>query len=633
LAILLRIAAQHLDGPPEQLVSERVGESAADAMTSAGPPRVDRRAFLRLAAAGSVGLIFLGAACGQAAAPAAPPTAAPRPTTAAPTTAPTTAATAPPPAAPTAPPQAAPPTVGASTVGGPSHLVMPTYLPATTGPRPDFPASDAGLQAGYLTYPADLARTVTSPPGSGGDVTAIVQTSSPPPTALDSNAAWQEVNRQLNANVKVQAVSSTDYRSRVAVMMAGNDQPDLFFYSHTLTATGIPQFLKAAYTDLTPFVSGDAIKDYPNLAAFPTSAWKQTIVEGAIYGVPVVRPSLQNVPFINQSRFEAAGVSQPRTGDDFKRILQELTKPQSNQFGIGGLAPGYGLVFDGRGEVPQLAMFGAPNDWAVDRGGKFTKDIETEQFAAALGYVRDLYAAGVFFPDPTLSQTTARSSFLGGRIGVITTGWAAYGSLLWDPGSKQNPPVKVRTLRPFSVDGSPPIWHQSQGFNGMTALKKASPDRTRELLRILNFLAAPFGSEEYHLLNYGLKDVDYTVDDTGNPVLTARGAEDVRVGWPSIVLPMAVLFDPNDPEMVRAAYADQQAMVQAMIPDPSIGLFSPTDLSVSGTLTGSFFDGIGEIVTGRAPLSNLEPLRQAWRSGGGDRIRMELQQAYAEAQR
>ena len=106
--------------------------------------------------------------------------------------------------------------------------------------------------------------------------------------------------------------------------------------------------------------------------------------------------------------------------------------------------------------------------------------------------------------------------------------------------------------------------------------------------------------------------------------------EDVRVGWPSVVLPMAVLFDPNDPEMVRAAYADQQAMVPLLVADPSIGLFSPTDLSLSGTLNTAFFDGIGEIVTGRRPLSTLDQLRQTWRSAGGDRIRGEFEQSYAE---
>jgi putative aldouronate transport system substrate-binding protein len=102
------------------------------------------------------------------------------------------------------------------------------------------------------------------------------------------------------------------------------------------------------------------------------------------------------------------------------------------------------------------------------------------------------------------------------------------------------------------------------------------------------------------------------------------------VGWPSVVLPMPVLLDPTDAEMVKAAYADEQAMVPIMIPDPSIGLYSPTDLSMSGTLTNTFFDGIGEMVTGRSPLTNLDQLVKDWRSAGGDRIRGEFEKAYAE---
>jgi putative aldouronate transport system substrate-binding protein len=596
--------------------------------TAANESRMDRRSFLRVATASSIGLL-VAAACSPVTSGGSP-SSAPVATSAPPkpTTVPV-AATSAPAAKPTSPPPAVAPTA-VPTPAAAARAGLPAYVPTTGGPKADLAASDAGLQAGYFSYPKDLVKTVPTPPGLGGDVTAIVQTSTAPPTPLDQNAAWQEINKQLNANMKMQPVSSTDYRARVAVVIAGNDVPDLFFISHTLTATGIPQFLKAAYTDLTPFVAGDAIKEYPNLAAFPTPAWKQTLVDGGLYGVPVIRPAFQNVPFINQSRFDAIGVSQPRTDDDFKRIAKELTRPAANQYGIGALAPGYGLVFDGRGEVPQLAMFGAPNNWGVDSSGKFTKDIETEQFKTALGFVRDLHASGVVYPDPTLSQTTARSNFLSGKIGVITTGWAAYGPLLWDVGAKLTPPVKVRTLRPFSVDGRQPIWHQSQGFNGLTAIKKSSPERVRELLRILSYLAAPFGSQEYHLLNFGVRETDFTFDDQGNPALTPKGQEDARVGWSSVVLPMPVLFDPTDAEMVKAAYADEQAMVPIMIPDPSIGLYSPTDLSMSGTLTNTFFDGIGEMVTGRSPMSNLDQLLKDWRSAGGDRIRGEFEKSYAE---
>ena len=51
---------------------------------------------------------------------------------------------------------------------------------------------------------------------------------------------------------------------------------------------------------------------------------------------------------------------------------------------------------------------------------------------------------------------------------------------------------------------------------GYSVLKQASPDRIKEMLRILNWLAAPVGSQEYLLMNYGVKDTHWTPDDRGN---------------------------------------------------------------------------------------------------------------------
>ena len=39
---------------------------------------------------------------------------------------------------------------------------------------------------------------------------------------------------------------------------------------------------------------------------------------------------------------------------------------------------------------------------------------------------------------------------------------------------------------------------------GATAIKKGTPERTKELLRVLNYLAAPFGCKEDLLLSYGV---------------------------------------------------------------------------------------------------------------------------------
>ena len=44
-------------------------------------------------------------------------------------------------------------------------------------------------------------------------------------------------------------------------------------FINSRTVEGLPQFLKAVAADLTPYLSGDAVRDYPNLANLPTSTW------------------------------------------------------------------------------------------------------------------------------------------------------------------------------------------------------------------------------------------------------------------------------------------------------------------------------------------------------------------------
>ena len=51
----------------------------------------------------------------------------------------------------------------------------------------------------------------------------------------------------------------------------------------------LPSFLEAKVQDLTPFVSGDAIKDYPNLASLPTIGWKGMVYDNKIFAVPIAQ--------------------------------------------------------------------------------------------------------------------------------------------------------------------------------------------------------------------------------------------------------------------------------------------------------------------------------------------------------
>jgi putative aldouronate transport system substrate-binding protein len=591
---------------------------------------VDRRTFLRMAGASTMGLTFLVSAC--TAAPQASPTPAPAPKPTSVPAAPTAVAAAPtavpaPPTAVARPPTPAPSAPGAAL----GKLRLPTFVPAAV-PPPDFPATESGLQAGYKVYPKTLVKSVATPPGTGGDVTALTSLPFPPSPPLEENTAWQAVNKQLNATVKMRMVPSADYQNAVATTMAGGDLPELFYFNaFGITASEMPRFLRASYTDLTPYLSGDAIKEYPNLAAIPTASWVSTIFDGAIYTVPVARPYVNYVWYINQSWVETAGAKHPKNADDFRRLLKDFTRPQSNQWGIGAGAPAFGLQ-NGRGDAPQLAMFNVPNNWVIDANGKFTKDVETPQFRAALGWVRDVYADGSFFPEVVpLNSPILKTAFMAGKVAVISTGWISYGQEFWDQGSKLTPPVKIRTIQPFSHDGGKPMWHQFNAAIGVTAVKKSSPERTKELLRILNYLAAPFGSQESLLLEFGLEGTHFQYDPQGNPIKTDKGRTDLNVMWQYLAVRPPVLYYPQDPEFAGVAYADQQAMVSALVRDPSLGLYSAIDRGRGGALIQQFSDGLLPIVTGRSPLSDFDQVLKDWRAAGGDQMRAEYEQAYADS--
>ena len=78
-------------------------------------------------------------------------------------------------------------------------------------------------------------------------------------------------------------------------MMAGNDIPDIIHLYFGITGAFVPpgtaEFVKAKCQDLTQFLAGDAIKDYPNLAAIPTYAWTNSacVIDGALYSWPIHR--------------------------------------------------------------------------------------------------------------------------------------------------------------------------------------------------------------------------------------------------------------------------------------------------------------------------------------------------------
>ena len=66
-----------------------------------------------------------------------------------------------------------------------------------------------------------------------------------------------------------------------------------------------------------------------------------------------------------------------------------------------GAAPGSPRYF---GMYGYSAMFGAPNIWRLDSSGTLTKELETEEFKQAIGYMRDLWTTACSADSPATTR-------------------------------------------------------------------------------------------------------------------------------------------------------------------------------------------------------------------------------------
>src|SRR5260370_5685291 len=227
----------------------------------------------------------------------------------------------------------------------------------------------------------------------------------PVPTPRDQNATWKEVEKALNSTVNMTITPNADYAARLQVVMAGNDLPETLHVVGTVASLISAQFVQAQCSDLTPYLAGDSARDYPNLAAVPGYAYKGAggVFDNHLYGIPIHRylPAFWFFRNTDIRDKEIGADVVPKDAEDFKKILQQLNRPQENRWAIGNYGPNGSTMY---GISSFLEMFGAPNMWGMDASGKLVRDRETDQFKAAWSYVKDLMTS-VLSP-PTFQRAT-----------------------------------------------------------------------------------------------------------------------------------------------------------------------------------------------------------------------------------
>lgn len=487
---------------------------------------------------------------------------------------------------------------------------LPAYVPYTRV-KPDLQGTPEGVLDAFLSYPNPPIAATTERPGSGGTVSALLQVNAVPP-AVDRNPYWQEINKRLGVDLTIRGVPATNYAQKLATELAGGDLPD---YMQFIKIPHLADVLRTQFQDLSEHLAGDAAKDYPFLAAIPTSAWKNVTFNGGIFAIPYPQGLMSNLLFIRKDIRDELGLGnqQVENGEDFNELCRGLTDTAKNRWASG--SP-YGIL----AFVQQ--MLGVPNVWK-EEGGKFTSYYEVAETERALEVVASMWRDGLLHPDSFSEASGATNWF---KAGTTTTLWAAYSNWGGFEGPK-NPKLKADVILPPKFDGGGlgGKWNNT-GIFTYTAIKKASKERVQELLRIANWLATPFGTEEHRLRKYGIEGTHFTLTD-GEPILTEQGIAQVKVPIAYIAREPQYLYVPGRPEQTKIEYEAQQQGIKVGVSIPTVGLISDTDIEQGAQLDKSMQDLQADIIQGRKPVNAWKDGVSQWRSRGGDKIRAEYEES------
>ncbi|HEX2912455.1 MAG TPA: hypothetical protein VH186_16725 [Chloroflexia bacterium] len=595
---------------------------------------MSRRRFVRLAAATAAipaGSALL-AACGDATA-----TPASSSTTAAATTAASTTAAATSAAAGTT--AAGATTAAATTAAGATTAAATTAAGATTAAAAAngvIPGGAPGVPDIYMALPP-VFKSTSRVPGNGGTVKVTVWSSGQPTAKEKSqNKFWQELDKRLGVTWDCTVIPSSSYPEKLAVLSASGDMGDLVLVDLNSTPDQNKLIQQGAYTDLTPYLTGDALKEFPNLAKFAPQVWKNAQIRGKLYGVPRPRFLTNTGLLWRQDWATKFNNASPKTTDDFYAMLDSFTTKdpdgdgQKNTWGLGDSGISGTNAFSSlAAHTHVMGMFKVPYPWKLNSDGSLTYFIETPEYKNYVQFMNKIWAAGLYYPD-TLTQTSDqnRNNFVSGKYGgmIDTVTGIPNASGRRAVAKTFNPNADVVMLIPGSTDGSQGLHYGGPGFYAMAMIPSKvgkDPERVKELLRILDYFAAPFGSEEYIFTLYGIEGVDFTRQANGSPVLTDQGKNEIG-DLNYIMQTQPVLFYPAYPDQGPLVQNTIKALLSNVYVNPALTAYSATWIGKQSELTTVINDGINAIVTGRQPLSNLDKVINDWKSRGGSTVAKEF---------
>ncbi|GAB2648836.1 extracellular solute-binding protein [Kribbella swartbergensis] len=484
--------------------------------------------------------------------------------------------------------------------------LLPKYTPYESV-KPDLPGEN-GAAPGYTKYPAELKRAVPDKAvTSGKEVSAMTPLWSPPPPGLGNNSYYDVNNERIGAPVRFNILNGNDYGDKLGPILAAGNVPELLCIPGW-NISGLTRFGQAVdklFEDLTPYLAGDKVSAYPMLANLPTRAWAYGVWNNQLKAVPFPSDGFPWMLMYRKDIFDQVGAEPPKTADDLLALGKQLTNAKANRWAFGSVAD----------EVARA--FGAPAGWRKEPDGKLVNKIETPEFEESVAFVRKLFQAGYVHPEVVGNAADENALFEGGKLLIRQNGLGGWQESLQRQ-STINPTYNPQPVMPFAHDGGTPITWGGDPAGIFTFVKKGVGEaRVKELLGVLNYTSAPFGTEEYQLYNYGQEGKHYTKQPSGAPKLTALGQKEVSQTYIFLGGRPPAITQSEYPGYVESMSAWQNAAAKVREKNLFDGIRVEQPARMAA-LHQPFDDALQDIFRGRKPVSELKTAIKQWQTNGGN---------------
>ncbi|MCJ1676630.1 extracellular solute-binding protein [Streptomyces sp. APSN-46.1] len=497
-----------------------------------------------------------------------------------------------------------------TTSGKAADKLLPTYV-ASTLAKPDLPSKN-GSSAGY-TAKVDLAALATSVPdklGTGAPFKIMSPLWGTPPKA--GCAYYEAVDAAAGTKVTWQNQDGITYGDKLGAVLASSSVPDMVVVANWHLVGKIANAVTAKFMDLGPYLAGDKVKKYPNLAAIPSDAWRMGIFGGALRGIPMSAAAANFiVPYYRKDLFDKKGYSVPKSADEFLSWAKDATSAKANVYACGDMS----WISAGLFGVRPSGTLG----WNIGDDGKLTYRIEQPEYLEALEWSRKVFDAGVVHPDDKARSGDAGQRFTSGQILVFNGDMSAWYVKTAEQ-AQSNPDFQIEGMDYFGADGgNPALWSSQPATIWSLISKGASKEAVENALAAANFSAAPYGTKERMLVDYGVEGTHYTVKD-GVPVKNDQGNSEVINAWSMLATPAPYYAHPDFPDVARKQVEWQQRMGAFMKKTSTYGMtvVEPTQYA---NLASQFEQLEIDYVRGNRKLSDVQAAISTWRSSGGDKLR------------